>query len=294
MRSGWLGWVKGRLLATIVVVSFVTLSAGCSTRFFYDRIDTYIVWQVGSYVSLDKTQKADLKKRVSDYLNIVRLDELPRAAELLTAISADLNSGRVTPQMIDVRFHEMLALSEEVMIGIVPDADWLLQTLSDDQIRELADSLQELNDEMYEEYSGRTEQERRERRNKSSVSAIERFTGRLNDSQKQLVAGALQQMTDSSEQWIAYQREWQRQFIELIASPPPDPQFREQLTVLLVYPRSLHSPEYTAAVEANRAIFNVMMAELLNGLTDRQRGRMTDTLTGYAETLLRLSANSEA
>ena len=294
MRSGWLRGVKVRLLAATVVAGFVTLSAGCSTRFFYDRIDTYIVWQVGSYVSLDKSQKADLKKRVSDYLDVVRLDELPRAAELLTSISADLNSGPVTPQMIDVRFHEMLALSEEIMVGLVPDADWLLRTLSEDQVQELADSLQELNDEMYEEYSGRTEQERRERRNKSSVSAIERFTGRLSDSQKELVTGALQQMTDSSEQWIAYQREWQRQFIELIASPPQDPEFRDQLTVLMVYPRSLHAPEYRAAVEANRAIFNVMMAELLNGLSDRQRSRMTETLNGYTETLLRLSANSEA
>jgi hypothetical protein len=145
---------------------------------------------------------------------------------------------------------------------------------------------------MYGEYSGTTEEERRERRNKSSVSAIQRFTGRLTETQKELVTGALERMTDSSEQWIEYQREWQRQFIDLVANTPPGAEYRERLTVLLVYPRSLHPPEYRAAVEANRAIFNSMMADLLNGLSDTQRARMTKTVRSYAETLTRLAETS--
>jgi hypothetical protein len=179
------------------------------------------------------------------------------------------------------------------MTGIVPDSEWLLLSLSDKQVQELAKSLDELNDEMYEEYSGRSEEERRERRNKSSISAIERFTGRLTYTQKELFTSALQRMTDSSEQWIAYQREWQRRFTDLVANPLPGAEFRLQLTELLVYPRSLHSPEYTAAVEANRAIFNVMMADLLNGLSDQQRARMTESVEGYAEMLTRLSESSD-
>lgn len=297
LRTGNLltAWVKaaiGRSIVSLGILTAVLVLGACSTNFFYDRIDTFIVWQVDDYVSLDKDQKIELKRRVGEYLDVVRHDEVPRAALLLSAIAGEIESGTVTPQMIDARFHEMLAMTEEVMTGIVPDSEWLLQSLSDEQVQELANNLDKLNDEMYGEYSGTTDEERRERRNKSSVSAIQRFTGRLTDAQKKLVTSALERMTDSSEQWIEYQREWQRQFIELVANPPPGEEFREQLTVLLVYPRSLHPPEYRAAVEANRAIFNDMMAELLNGLTDRQRGRMTKTLRDYAETLTRLAANS--
>jgi FtsZ-interacting cell division protein YlmF len=208
-------------------------------------------------------------------------------------MAEDINSRAVTPQMVDARFHEMSTMMEAVMTGIVPDSEWLLQSLSDEQIRELSENLAELNEEMYEEYSGRTEEERRERRNKSSVRAIQRFTGRLTEAQKELVTSALQRMTDSSEQWIGYQREWQQRFTDLITNPPPGEEFREQLTVLLVYPRRFHSPEYTAAVEANRAIFNIMMADLLNGLSDRQCARMTETVTEYAETLNRLSQGAD-
>jgi Family of unknown function (DUF6279) len=282
----------GHLIAPSAALALLLVLSACSTNFFYDRIDTFIVWQVDDYVSLDKDQKTELKRRVGEYLNVVRHDEVPRAAMLLSAIAEEIESGAVTPQMIDARFQEMLAMTEEIVTGIVPDSEWLLQSLSDKQVQELAQSLNELNDEMYGEYSGSTEDDRRKRRNKSSVSAIERFTGRLTVAQKELVTGALQRMTDSSEQWIEYQREWQRQFIDLVANTPPGAEFREQLTVLLVYPRSLHPPEYRAAVEANRGIFNRMMADLLNGLSDTQRARMTKTVQGYAETLTRLAATS--
>lgn len=282
----------GRLTALPGALALLLFVGACSTNFFYDRIDSLIVWQVNDYVSLDKDQKAELKRRVGDYLNVVRHDEVPRAALLLSAIADEIESGAVTPQMIDARFHDMLAMTEEIMTGIVPDSEWLLQSLSDKQVQELAQNLDELNDEMYGEYSGTTEEERRARRNKSSVSAIQKFTGRLTDPQKELVTGALESMTDSSEQWIEYQREWQRQFIDLITNTPSGAKFRERLTVLLVYPRSLHPPEYRAAVEANRAIFNNMMSDLLNGLSDTQRARMTKTVRGYAETLTRLAAAS--
>lgn len=219
---------------------------------------------------------------------------MPRAAALLRGIAADVEGGAVTAEMVDARFQEMLGETEKVTLGIVPIAEWLLLGLSDAQVQDLAGSLEELNTEMYEEYSGSTEEERRDRRNKSSIRAIQRFTGRLSDAQKDLVTGALERMTDSSEQWIAYQREWQRRFIELVAEPPEEDQFRQELTVLLVYPRSLHSTEYRAAVEANRAIFNDMLAELLNGLTERQRARMVETVGDYATTLTRLAQDIAA
>jgi hypothetical protein len=264
----------------------------CSTRFFYNQVDTYIVWQVNDYVSLDGSQNDELKRRVSEHLNVVRLDEMPRAAALLTSMAGDINAGAVTPEMVDSRFQQMLAETEDVMLGLIPIAEWLLLSLSDEQVLELSDSLHELNEEMYEEYSGSNELERRERRNKSSVRAIQRFTGRLDDAQKELVSSALERMTDSSEQWIGYQRDWQQRFTKLVADPPESEQFRKELTVLLVYPRSLHPPEYRAAVEANRTIFNAMMAELLNGLSERQRARMVETVNDYADILTQLATNS--
>ena len=121
----------------------------------------------------------------------------------------------------------------------------------------------------------------------------QRFTGRLSSEQKFLITDARARMADSSEEWIEYQREWQRRFRALVENPPPSQAFRDELTLLFVYPRSFHTPEYRATVDANRAIFNDMLAELLTGLTDKQRSRVVEKLDGYAGMLLKLSEDPD-
>jgi hypothetical protein len=181
-------------------------------------------------------------------------------------------------------------LFEEAALGAIPVSQRFLVSLSDEQIDELIENFTEANDEMYEEYSGRTPEEREKNRNKSSLKSIEGFTGRLNSAQKAMIRERLASMADSSEQWIDYQRQWQTRFRELIIARPPEADYTERLTELFIYPRSFHSPEYRAKVEGNRRIFNVMMADLLTSLTDKQRKRVIRELTDYAETLDRLAA----
>ena len=117
----------------------------------------------------------------------------------------------------------------------------------------------------------------------------QRFTGRLSDEQKLLITDALAEMADSSEQWIEYQREWQLRFRLLVENPPPSQEFRDEITLLFVYPRNFHTPEYRATVDANRVIFNNMLSELLNGLSNNQRSRVVEKLGGYSELLNKLS-----
>jgi hypothetical protein len=279
-QSGWL-----RLIVILLLISVTA----CSTRFLYNKIDTFVVWKIGSFVSLSKAQKEELKLQVGDQLEQVRQDELPRVAQVLDEAARGIESGYVTPEMLDDGYQQMLALLDEFMLGIVPVSEWLLLSLSDEQVEELFENLEELNQEMYEDYSGPTDEERRENREKSAIKMAQRFTGRLSDEQKLLITESLAKMADSSVEWIDYQREWQRRFRDLVENPPPSQAFRAELTQLFVYPRNFHTPEYRATVDANRKIFSDMMAELLTGLTDKQRSRVVEKLDGYKEILTKLS-----
>ena len=277
-----------RLVQCIVIVLMIGITA-CSTRFFYNRIDTLVVWKIGGYVSLRDPQKDELKRQIGDQLEFVRRNEMPRVAAVLSETARDVKSNNVTAESLDDGYLQLLGLLDEFMLGIVPISEWFLLSLSDKQVAELFESLEELNQEMYDDYSGRTDEERRANRNKSAIKMAQRFTGRLSDEQKLLITDALVQMADSSEDWIEYQREWQRRFRSLVESPPPSQEFRDELTLLFVYPRNFHTPEYRATVDANRALLNIMMAELLGGLTDKQRSRVVEKLDGYTETLTTLS-----
>lgn len=283
----------GAWLRLLLIVFLIVGASACSTRFLYDKIDTFVVWKMGSFVSLSKPQKEELKRQIGDQLEVVRQDELPRVAGVLDDASSGIESGYVTPEMLDDGYRQMLALFDEFMLGIVPISEWFLLSLSDEQVAELFENLEELNQEMYDDYSGPTDEERRENRDKSAIKMAQRFTGRLSDEQKLVITDALARMADSSEEWIEYQREWQRRFRALVENPPPSQEFRDELTLLFVYPRSFHTPEYRARVDANRAIFNDMLAELLTGLTDKQRSRVVEKLDGYAEMLRKLSEDPD-
>ncbi|MEE4184678.1 MAG: DUF6279 family lipoprotein [Gammaproteobacteria bacterium] len=276
-----------RALAAATIVA-VTL-AGCSTRFFYDRIDWLIVWKVGDYVTLTDVQRDQLQADIQERLDVLRLGEFPKVAYLLEKTAREIESGTVTPAVIDTRYAEILAVYDQFMLGIVPLAQRFLAGLSEAQLAEFFANLEEVNAEMYEEYSGRTAAEREKNRNKSAIDGMEDWTGRLDESQREIIRAGLARMEDASEQWIANQREWQRRFRDLIVSRPDPATFREGLTQLLVYPRHFHAPEYRARVDANRQIFNGLLAELLDSLDTRQRARAVRKLDNYVALLNRLS-----
>jgi hypothetical protein len=263
---------------------------GCSTRFLYERIDWLVVWRIGGYVTLHPEQKASLKHDVQQHLDYVRVNQMPGMAALLSATAREVEAGRITPEGIEARYQQLLTQFEVVMLGIVPTAMKFLRSLDEDQVQELFANLEEINQEMYDEYSGRTPEDREKNRNKSAIKSTQEWTGRLNGEQKQLLKDALADMDDASEEWIKYQREGQQRFRTLIETRPPEAAFEQELTNLLVYPGSFHSDAYRGTVDRNRGILNTALADLLTHLTAKQRRRMVKKLDGYADDLLRLSA----
>lgn len=273
-----------------LLLGFVALFlAACSTKFLYNKLDTFIIWKLNGFVSLTGEQKEALKADLQTHLDSVRLNDLPRFAALAETTAREVEAGPVTAEQIDRRYIEVLDAYDQFMFDIVPLAERFLRSLSDEQIEEFFANLDEINDEMYEDYSGRTAEEREKNRNKSALRGIGEFTGRLTDEQEFLITDALARMDDASVQWIDYQRIWQERFRALVTEKPPLPEYRAELTALFVYPRNLHSDEYRRIVDGNRAILNDMLSELLSGLSERQRARTVKKLDGYVELLTGLA-----
>lgn len=271
------------------VVAALLLVAGCSTRFLYDQLDWLIIWKVEDFVELNKEQKQALRIDLHERLKTARQKDLPHMAKLISATARELEGGTVTAAMIDDRYAQMLGEFDGFMLSIVPLSTRLLMSLEPKQIEELFENLDELNTEMYDDYSGRTPEVREKNRNKSAVKSIQNYTGRLSDEQKQIVHEALAEMEDASEKWIDYQRDWQRMFRDLLESRPPVQEYQQRLTKLMVQPRDLHTAEYKARVDSNRRILNDMLAELLTGLSDKQRARAVRKLDGHSEMLNKLA-----
>lgn len=284
-----------RRLRLVIVLVIAAIVGGCiSTRFIYNQLDWFITWQLSGYFDLEKEQSQQLRATVSRQLEWVRVDQLPAYAELLRAIAREAGTGELTPSRWEAIYAQMIALFDEFLRHVIPDAVTFLSTLSDEQVDYMIDKLQEENEELAREYSGRTPEQRLRRREKAIIKGMQRFTGRLNTDQKALVSSAVASMYDNSEQWLEGRRQWQQDFRSLLLERPPRPEFEARLLAISIDPNYMDAPEYRAKVEANQRIVLGLMADIIVSLDDRQRERFQDRLNGFAEDFDDLAAQATA
>ena len=77
-------WYFGRAL-----VLWLALSAAGCTKLVYNRLDTLAGWYMEGLVSLDDTQRADLRSWLGQTLQWHRRSELARYAQFLRELAAD-------------------------------------------------------------------------------------------------------------------------------------------------------------------------------------------------------------
>ncbi len=277
----------GRRLALAATLALVL--GGCTAGFVYNRLDWVVSWYVNGVVSLDGPQERQLKDIVRRTLQWHRETQIPAYLDLLQQIERE-SAEPVTAQSLERHYQTTTIMMEDFLRRVVPEAAALLRTLSVEQVAELQQNLEEQNEELWEEYGGTTPAIRQKRRNRSAVRVMQRFTGRLAGSQRALIETHLAQMHDVSEQWLERRRHWQDRFVALLRDRPPEPDFAVALLDMALNPNQFDTPDYRERVESNRAVIMVMLAELVNSLGERQRGRLQRKLRGYAEDLREIQA----
>ena len=265
-----------RRLAVLFLCVFL---AGCSaTRIVYNKLDWILVWYISDFFTLDDAQQDHLETVVERNLEWHRRDQLPKYAQLLREIERNFSADVVTLEMLE-RYHaHSMVLWDEFIVQITPDMTEFFRTLSQEQIDEFIANLEESNQDLWEEYAGKTPEERLERRQKSTIKGIERFFGRLSDEQQELIHSYQASLHDVSLDWMASRRQWQQDFRDLIVERPPEPEFSDQMMRLMLEPNSDDSPEYRRRVEENRQTIMAMMVALSADLTDKQRKRFSKNL----------------
>lgn len=290
--AGGLRACRAARLAVLLLI--IATAAGClSTRFIYNQLDWFITWRISAYFDLEKDQSVQLRETVSRSLDWVRTEQLPEYAALLRSIASEAGTGELTPGRWQAIYDQMIELFDEFLRQVIPDAALFLSMLTDEQVEFLIDKLEEENEELREEYSGRTPEERRRRREKAIIKGLQRFTGKLNGEQRAMVTAAVGSMHDNSEQWLEGRRLWQQAFRELLLERPPLPEFEARLLSISIDPNYVDTPEYRAQVEANQRIVLELMAHIIVSLNDKQRERFQRRLHGFARDFDALAAESD-
>ena len=261
---------------------------GCGLGLVYPRLDTLGTWYVEGLVSLDDTQSTELERMLEARLDWHRDSELVRYATFLRGMSdsvqrrTDAGTWREAARQAEVFWRDLGA-------GLAPVAVALGPTLTDEQVDELLRSLAEQDDEEWEEYADRTPEQRIERRQKSWRRGIERYTGRLDASQRALVDARAAASGSAIPEWLEYRRAWREELAATLRVRGDAAQFEPRITRLFAHPDDWWTPGYRAALERRRGDLIDLLVELDATLSARQRAAAGREFTSLAAELEALS-----
>ena len=278
-----------RLKSWLVFVLCILL-AGCSaTRLIYNQLDWGIVWYLNGFFSLDDEQEAELRAAVERNMEWHRTTQLPKYARFCRELDREF-AGEVTPEMLERRYDQMMGFWDEFTVHAVPDVAAFFALLDQDQIDEFLENLEDDNSELWDEYAGETPEVRLKRRERAAIKNTRRVIGRLDDTQEALIRAYMANMIDVAAEWMEGRRVWQAEFIALIRLRPPEPEFSERLTRLMIDPNQFDAPAYRRKVEQNRGTVLEMITALIGKMNEEQHARLSKRLRRYARDFEILSA----
>jgi len=257
----------------------------------YNQADWMMVWYLNGYFTLDDAQEDQLRDAVQRNFEWHRRTQLPKYAEFARQLEQDAESG-LTVEILEARYETMIEFWDDLLTHALPDISAFFLALSDEQIEEFIDNLEDNNEELWDEYAGETPEVRIERRQKGAERGFKRAFGRLTDDQKELIRAYTSNMHDVSEYWMSSRRRWQQDFKNLVIERPPEPEFSERLNKLMLDPNRTDDEGYRVKVEENHQTFMAMAVALNDSLTDKQRKRFQDRLRKYARDFDKLAGQT--
>jgi hypothetical protein len=248
----------------------------------YNQLDWVIVWYLNGFFSLNEEQEAQLRESVTRNMEWHRTTQLPRYAAFCRELDQEMD-GTLSPEILERRYEKMTELWDEFILHTLPDVSAFFLSLDQAQIDEFIENLEENNEELWEEFAGKSAEERLERRQKQAIKGTKRAVGRLTGEQEELIRVYTANMHDVSVEWMDGRKAWQSDFRDLMLDRPPEPAFTERLTKFMIDPNRQDAQAYREKVEENRKTIFAMITALSEQFSEKQRARLSKRLNNYAE-----------
>ena len=254
------------------------LLAGCSAvEFAYNNADTWLRWQAGSYFDLRDAQTEEFNARLTAFLAWHRAQALPQYARLAQDAGLRLERG-ATLQDLVWGYDAIRQQSREGLRRAGVELGDMLDRLSSAQIEHLERRFAEDDRKYAREWLEGTPEERRGRRYKRLVHALEDWLGELSDAQRERV----RQFNDSAPlNGELRDRERRRRQAELLAMLRARESARRLPDWAAHWDRG-REPELAAASRAYVEGFLAMLADLERSLNPRQRNVAIARLREFA------------
>lgn len=273
----------------VLAVLLLGLASCSSTTFFYNRLDFLVPWYVEDYVDLDRMQEVFLEEQLNPFLTWHRREELPRYAQTLDFIEDAVSDP--------LEQEELEALQEDFEAAYrrleARGLQWMLALggeLTDEQMEEFLDSLEERQEEFEEEYLDRDTEEFVEDSYDNLVDNLEEYLGRLGKEQKAVAQRAAENLARADAAWLDEQSRWLEQMRVFLQR---EPGWEQRLKDAVAEREQNFTPEYAAAIEHNTQVLYQAVSEIINSRSEKQYKVLRAKLGELREDLLALAAQPE-
>lgn len=263
--------------------------AGCATKAVYQRLDFFIGWRLGDYVSFNDEQAPRYKRAFADLWRWHRAHELPRYAREMREIIPTLDGRIVRREQVAARSAAFQAHWERLMDQTVTGMCGVLRTLDDAQLQEILEGVDEDIEDFAKEYVEPSEKDLRRKSEKRTERWIKRWTGPLNAPQKALLSGWGQERRGIGPVWLEHRKQWRTRLqaaLQERGSSPACDVFRP----LFVTPMTTMPEGLVRDIEYNQQLWNQLIADVIVAMDERQRKRARGELEELAGQLEQLAA----
>lgn len=249
-----------RPFVLVLVLAFGLV--GCSsTKLAYRYADWGIVWWVEDYVSLTDEQKQQLDNDVEQLRQWHCSAELPRYQAWLDELESDVSGAPPDRATINYHQQQLFNFLPSLLERATPVAADLLASLSDEQVRELAENMARGQQEMEEKFLADSREATAEARTERTSERVERWLGALNREQRDIVRQWSANRGAQTEIWLQGRRNWQLALLEILERRN-EPAFQAELESLILNSDEVRGDAYKAMMAESR----VAMADLMHDL----------------------------
>jgi len=264
------------------VLLAAVVAAGCSGfKVVYGQLDVLLPWYFRDYVELDTGQRDQLRRSIETLLAWHRETEIGRYASFFRELAAEA-AAPLPPGRLETARQDLEDFWDDIARRVAPDAAALLGTLSDAQVESLFERMAREDRELARESAGRSPEERIERRVKELTRQVERWTGRLDASQREAVVACARDLRGDTEGWLESRRAWQAALRESLAVRRDATALAGRLGQLFADGEDFWTPAYRASFQADRQRVLRMLEEVDRSLSARQRTHLRERLERWA------------
>ena len=282
-----------KALRIVLLVASGVLLQGCSTvKLAYNQVQHLAYWQLNSYLGLSETQTERVRDELSELHQWHRDTMLPRHAELLQKVQAQLPSAMSPEQACRIygdartQFDKMLTYAEPKLV-------WLASQLSDAQIRNLQKKQVDSNADWKKEWVDIRPDKLREQRFKQLLSRAETFYGTLEEPQKAALSAFVAQSTFDPQRTYTERLLRQKDLVQMLQQIAKDRTNTEQTRLLLrAYVARFNASPDASYQRYAQALVNEGcegFSRVHNAMTAAQRLKAAQSLKGYEQDFLVLA-----